>query len=329
MNTLFIGPYRQSDLNGCFSMSLVKHLLKTKNENIFTPRPIYLDDSMTQDCEKTVMEAEQCAEDRYDIILQNLPIESCNSLHGYKNYIVPITNNRKLSIESISNLQKYDKILTDNVFDHSRFSEFFPEKTFLFDYDIDNLETNIKPINLGIYNHMRKLYFIGDYSQNSDLIRTLIASFISLHRYRENLCIVFFLTDNNTKIVDELKQFSNQAYKQLNIGNVIDKNVFVNINLDEKSIAMCHRTGDVFLDLNEDSNNSYHKKNAEKFGNLVVGRENLNFYTNLVRNNNINFDQYLIASQASIETKIATTLDKPETNTENINGNTLEQLLWN
>ena len=71
------------------------------------------------------------------------------------------------------------------------------------------------------------------------------------------------------------------------------------------------------------------KKNAEKFGNLVVGRENLNFYTNLVRNNNINFDQYLIASQASIETKIATTLDKPETNTENINGNTLEQLLWN
>ena len=101
MNTLFIGPYRQSDLNGCFSMSLVKHLLKTKNENIFTPRPIYLDDSMTQDCEKTVMEAEQCAEDRYDIILQNLPIESCNSLHGYKNYIVPITNNRKLSIESI------------------------------------------------------------------------------------------------------------------------------------------------------------------------------------------------------------------------------------
>ena len=233
------------------------------------------------------------------------------------------------TILALSNLQKYDKILTDNVFDHSRFSEFFPEKTFLFDYDIDNLETNIKPINLGIYNHMRKLYFIGDYSQNSDLIRTLIASFISLHRYRENLCIVFFLTDNNTKIVDELKQFSNQAYKQLNIGNVIDKNVFVNINLDEKSIAMCHRTGDVFLDLNEDSNNSYHKKNAEKFGNLVVGRENLNFYTNLVRNNNINFDQYLIASQASIETKIATTLDKPETNTENINGNTLEQLLWN
>lgn len=328
MNTFYIGPYRQKNLNGCLSNSIIEYLVSKKPEKeTLTARPIYLEKNIKpRECANEIVEAERNIADKYDLVIQNATLEALIPIASTRNYFMPITNNRNLSNEELVTLNNCDKILVDNIFDYSRFSNIFgEEKTLIFDYDV-KIQQDVKTINLGLYNHMQKMYFIGDYAKNIELIKSLIVSFILFSRNRENICIFFFLTDQNASAVNELKKFSEYTYQHLNITNAVTRTLFLNANTEEDSINQCHKSCDIFLDLNEESRHSYNRKYAEAYGNYVIGPEKLEFYSNATNNGLINENGFSIPTQISVMRAMENITTKQ--NSE-INKHKLETLIWN
>lgn len=328
MNTFYIGPYRQKNLNGCLSNSIVEYLLSKKPaKETLTVRPIYLEKNIKpRDCTKEIIDAEKDIAENYDLVIQNATIDALIPIYSMRNYFMPITSNANLSNEQLSTLNNCDKILVDNIFDYARFSNVFgEEKTLIFDYDV-KVQKNVKTINLGLYNHMQKMYFIGEYSKNIELIKSLVVSFILFSRNRENICIFFFLTDQNPSAINELKKFSEYTYKHLNITNSITRTLFLNANTEEDSINQCHKSCDIFLDLNEESRHSYNRKYAKAYGNYVIGAESLEFYSNATNNGLINENGFSVPTQISIMRAMENVTTRQ--NTE-INKHKLETLIWN
>jgi len=328
MNTFYIGPYRQKNLTGCLSNSIIEYLAAKKpSSETLTARPIYLEkNAKTRDCGKAIVDAEKTLVDNYDLVIQNSTLEALVPIPNVKNYFMPITSNKNFSNEELVTLHNCDKILADNIFDYSRFSSIFGEqKTVLFDYDV-KIPRDINPINLGLYNHMQKLYFIGDYAKNIELIKSLVVSFVLFSRSRENICIFFFLTDQNTSSINELKKFSEYTYGHLKITNSITRTLFLNANIEEESINQCHKSCDIFLDLNDDCRNSYNRKYAEAYGNYVIGLEDLDFFSIATNNGMINENGFSTPTPISLMKAMENVTKKQ--NAE-ISKNKLETLIWN
>ena len=323
MNFLFIGPYRQSNIQGCSSAAILDHLIN-QNKNI-TARPIYIDEC--QNINK-VYKSELNLYKKYDGIIQNVPLEAAIHIPNIKNYIVPIGDNKNIDKKYLNVLDKAEKILVDNVFDYRQFAEYFPDKTFYFDYSVPDPKIEISRLDTGIYNHMQKMYFIGSYKKNSDLIKTLIMCFVAISRYRENLCFIGFLTDRDNFTIETLKEFSDSVYNSFRMGSIINKTVFLNTDYDINNLNICHKTCDVFIDLNEDCKSSFNRKCAEKFDNEIVNSSNINFYADISRNGEINENQFMVPIQMSMIKEIERALNR-EPIDQTIEKTPIEKLICN
>lgn len=328
-NTIFIGPYRQDNFNGKWSRSLLDHLIRTKETNSVIARPIYLEDSKVEECSTEIIGSELVDENHYDILVQNTFLDGIITVPKLKNYVIPITTNKKISKEQIESLYQCDKILVDNFFQYREYSELFPDKTFLFDYAINSPKvSSVKKIDMGIYNHMQKMYFIGSYAKNQDLIKMLINISVLIHRYRENICMVIFLTDQTNDTTKELKEYSEKIYKELKINNIINKNIFFNMNYNLDNLMMCHSSCDIFLDINEDIGHSFNRKCAEHFDNFILGSEDLEFHLEFSRNELAYDHGHYVPLQTKLIQAIngATSYKKIPQTCEKVS---LENLIWN
>lgn len=328
-NSIFIGPYRQNNINGKWSRSLLEYIIKNKKQNSVTARPIYVEKSKTEECSEEIIIAELLNEDKYDILIQNNYLDGIISIPKLKNYVIPITTNEKIDQQQIESLSQCDKIIVDNLFDYKIFANLFPEKTYLFDYDVENLDlSSDKKIEMGIYNHMQKIYFIGSYESNKNLVETLINVSILINKYRENVCMVFFLTDQENNPVKKLKEYSDNIYKELNINNIVTKNIFLNANFDIDNLMMFHNSCDILLNINEDSHNSFNSQCAKKVNNFVLELQDLEVYLTFNRNDKVYGNGYYAPLESELIRAInkAASYQKEKIVSEKTS---LENLIWN
>jgi hypothetical protein len=254
MNTLFIGPYQQTDYIGNISKCYLDYLLSSsKHQEQLVCRPLYLDNETTSDA---VFNSNNERLTSTKTIIQNVPIEMFVGYTKFSNNIlIPIINHKKeINIKFRDNLQLANKILVNNHTDYNKLIQcnLDPKKISLFSIKakIDNSFVN-KKIDLGIYDLMYKFYFIGEYKSNTDIIQKLITSFVHSFRNKENVCLVLWISSSENDRVQLLK-FYEEVKNKLQIKNGIEPVVFISRPINFSETLLIHASGDTYLAINDD-----------------------------------------------------------------------------
>jgi len=252
MNTLFIGPYQQTDYIGNISKCYLDYLLSSnKHQEQIAYRPLYLNNNSAN-----VFDTKNERLNSTQTIIQNVPIEMFVGYTKFTNNIlIPIINHKKdINIKFRENLQLANKILVNNHIDYNKLIQcnLDPKKISLFSIKakIDNDFLN-KKIDLGIYDSVYKFYFIGEYKPNIDIIQKLITSFLHSFRNKENVCLVLWISSIESDRIQLLK-FYEEVKNKLQIRNSIDPIVFVSRPINFSETILIHASADTYLAINDD-----------------------------------------------------------------------------
>jgi hypothetical protein len=157
------------------------------------------------------------------------------------------------------------------------------------------------------------MYFIGEYSQNKDLILDLVLTFIVVSQIYDNISLILFLHNTSKQDNEDLQSTIHKIYRQLNITNVFSKVVCVPIDNNKKTLLDCHNACDIYLDINDTAASSINSKYAALFGNQVIDSSELVFDSRIIRNNIIDDKLYHAPTQTSLVDAIRRGIQSPQT----------------
>lgn len=307
MNILYIGPYRQKTIIGMTSLVFLKNILANNKSHNITSRPIYINSSHNLNTlDDQILNSEKLRLDHYDMVIQNVGIKDCIKIYSVsKNVIVPILNESVLSTEEIDRLVKFDEILTDSKVSYNRIvnsSSKLKNKTKTYDYDIllDSIPNN--QFNIGILNKTKKIYFIGNYTNNITNIENLCRSFIKNISYNE-YSLILYLLDMTEKLKNELGNSIQQIYSDYQIKYAINRTVIIPIESIINNIFIAHQTGDVFVNLQDDNTNSLNSKLAMALKKSVVSFDIDDYQTKLIQNNKL-YKNCVAVSEDAVDIKL-------------------------
>lgn len=272
MNILYIGPYRQNNVIGWTSASLLQHLLSGKKHNI-TCRPIYLEPgNSTTNISTSIIDAEQIVNDSYDIIIQHSDIDSLIKIHSIKkNIAIPILQDRYIDSSTITNLSTFDQILVDTKSDYQRLQQYqtIKNKVKTYDYDVAISGKSNSTFRIGVLECAKKIYFVGKYSNNIDNIIHICKAFIhniGMHEY----VLLLFLFDLDTSKKNHIESIINKYYMLHDMRHTINRIVIAPIETALNDLFVAHQTGDIFLDLQDDHSNTLNTKIAKSLNKQIV-----------------------------------------------------------
>lgn len=289
-NILFIGPYRQRNLDGIWSRALAHNIINTASTNVRT-RPIFIDyDSSISDLDAVLTAAEeQTVIDSIDTVIQHVPIDMASPIDAVKqNILIPILDPNIIPQYRITDtISRFDKILVDNKADALKIAQNYPilnPITKNIDYTFE-ISSNIKTrFNIGLLNKSTALYMALNYKQNSRLIYDIIVSFIANIEHH-NKILALFMLDISVSEKQELENFINQAYKAMDMPYSINRVVVLPITSDTNNLYTAHATGDIFIDAIDTGSNSINLKIAQSLKKLIIKFDN-NFIFSLTNNSN-------------------------------------------
>jgi hypothetical protein len=307
MHSLFVGPYRQTNTNGLASLSILHHLAsKIQPNHSLACRNLYIDsvnvDRTNNLCSKFDQLENSAAMPQ--TIIQHVPLHSIYVSNRIYNICIPIIDNRGIDIQHITRLATCNKIIADNAYSQEILSKLLPGYQIQhINYDPIVMDCKQK-INLGAYLYTKKLYFIGSYLDNIDLLQDLILSFIVSMSGKENISLLLFLTDTNKKDIDNVNGYISLVYKELSVTNVFPKVVCIDTKFDLAHINNCHKIGDIYLNINDGSKNGLHINYARHHNKQIIDWSNLSFEFTNKRNNIINEQGFSVPLQSSIMSAI-------------------------
>lgn len=252
MNTLFIGPYHQTDYVGSIARCYLDHILSSNtHQKTLVCRPLYLNN---QDTNPLDTNNGKLVENK--TIIQHVPIDMfVGHTKFVNNILIPIIDHKKeINSKFRDSLELATKILVNNSIDYNKLlhCNLNPKKLSIFSIkpkvDINLLN---KKIDLGIYDSLYKYYFIGEYKSNTDILQKLITSFLYSFRDKESVCLVLWLSSTEQERVELLK-FYEDLKKRLKIVRGIDPIVFISRPINFKETILMHSCGDVYLAINDD-----------------------------------------------------------------------------
>lgn len=307
MNILYIGPYRQKTIIGMTSLVFLKNILANNKSHNITSRPIYINSSHNLNTlDDQILNSEKLRLDHYDMVIQNVGIKDCIKIHSVcKNVIVPIINESVLSTEEIDRLVEFDEILTDSKVSYNRIvnsSSKLKNKTKTYDYDILLNSIPNNQFNIGILNKTKKIYFIGNYTNNITNVENLCRSFIKNISYNE-YSLILYLLDMTEKLKNELNNSIQQIYSDYQIKYAINRTVIIPIESITDNIFIAHQTGDVFVNLQDDNTNSLNSKLALALKKSVVSFDINDYQTKLIQNNKL-YKNCIAVSENAVDIKL-------------------------
>lgn len=331
MDSLFIGPYRQNNINGYWSNNLLHRIYENKPSNVkLIARNTYIDSLTISDNSKNplINDLELYREDlNITSIVQHVPVDAIYlSQQVESNICFPILTNKILKQESIDRLNLCTKIIVENQFAYSYLSQLLPRV-----YLIENTFNNnvlAQDIDLGIYSRTIKMYFIGSYSSNRDIIFDLILTFVLFSLRNDNMSLIIYLIDGNNQEIEHIKSFTKNIYDSLKISNIFPKVLPVSIPANISNIINCHKTGNIFLNINDDSRHYFHSSLAKHFGNNTLELIDLEHEYRIMRNDNIADSGFICPTQAGLATMMENIVNDTVTTKQN-ETHRLEDLLWN
>lgn len=267
MNILYLGPYRRNTLEGLKSECVLHSLLLSK-QHVVISRPLYStgSENVKEQIPRILKEAESQTHSTIDCVIQHTsPILSSRIPAINKNIIIPIIDSQIISQESADRLSRFDTVLIDNKIDSYRIFKSFPKlqkQIKHFDYDLHFAPISDGRFNISLLSAMEKIYFIGNYRDNSRLISAIIKSFIQ-NIGHNNVALVLFLLDLEPNEKQLLDQHIIQLHQAYGVQHLINRVVVAPIASNLENIVLAHQTGDVYLEIDNKTSTSINTKIAK------------------------------------------------------------------
>jgi hypothetical protein len=307
MNILYLGPYKQKTVLGLTSQIIVLNLLNSKKVKV-SCIPLFLDfNKITpeENIHKSIIESQNNHFNDYDCVIQHVPIASATPIDAVsKNILLPIISSSDYKID-INALKRFDKILVDNPKDYKKLSEYkqIKNKISVYDYSVSFSSNDESKIDLGIINFYKKLYYVGDYSTNKDNIHKLCNSFAS-HSKRDQHTLLLFLSYLTKPQKDEIESYIHKIHQLCN-KNLPPKINVIGIDTDMGTLSLIHRTGDVFIDLNDDCTNTLNTKISKIYNKSLLTFDINDYEFKYENNGKFYLDGFSVVSEESISDKIS------------------------
>jgi len=292
MNILYLGQYRDSSINGLHSEAILNNLTKLGN---ITSRHI-LSGSCKSYNNKTVF-TESKASEQYDILIQNLPINSlCYTQKIKRNIVIPILESELLSESDIDYLNLFDEVLVDDTFAKQTLDIVLKKPSILYSLKYQDLiQKTDQVISFPSYNQMKKFYTVVDYDHNNEYVFDLISEFISVTLNQENICLVLYLINANSTDVNQIQQHILGIQKICNIDKEnLSKVIAAPISLSYSDLCLAHKAGDVFLDLQDYPKNSLNNYIASTYNNAIFSQTNSNTQFTNIRDGLFSFNGHIV-----------------------------------
>lgn len=304
MNILYIGPYRQKDTVGLTSLNILVNLLQSKHT--VSARPIYLNKNSITVSDDKILEAENKRSEYYDIVIQNVKPDQAIKIDSISsNILIPILNEKILSKNTVDTLNQFDLILTDTKLSYHKLCSYkkLANKVKTYDYQLVSIDIKNNLFDIGLLNLNKKLYFVGNYQTNIENICNICNAFVK-NVCNYNFSLILFIANLNQENKNKLDNIVNGIYNDYNIKYTINKIAIVSIDCSLESIFTAHKTGDIYVDIQDEHTNSMNVKIANLFNSKVIefNAEDNEYYCH--RNDRTHDHGCLSIGYKAIESKI-------------------------
>ena len=282
-NTLYIGPYRQRDLVGLWSQSILLNIYDNPNVNIFS-RPIYLDTKYgagaVSDIVQSIENKRIDKHDTYQTVIHHVPLDYATPIDNIdNNIIIPILDDQELSDIHYQTLLRYKKIYVDNKQDYIKLIQFGNSKlnktTVSINYEKYLSVRNKATFDMGVLRCTKKIYTITNYSQNIRTINQIIRAYIQNIKYAitNNLSLILFVLDIEPSEKVILDRFITECYEASGSQYAINRVVIAPITSDINNIYIAHNTGDIYVSLTDYGSDTLNTKIAQGLKKDIISFE--------------------------------------------------------
>jgi len=307
-NILYIGPYRQRDLNGIWSRALAHNIISGSSNNVQL-RPLFIDSKYAIDAIDNVLSTKEKNQiDKLDTVIQHVPLEQARPINAVQNNIlIPIMSPDLIDQTETQNLSKFSTILIDNKSDAVRLSQAYPflQKNIKnIDYTFSVTASPATSFNIGLFgNSNTKLYMVCNYKLNARVIYDIIVAFIANLKSKDMVLILFTL-DITANEKSELEKFIQDAYKAMGINHTLSRVIIAPISSDLNNICIAHKSANTYIDAIDYGSNSINTKLASSLNNSIL-KINTDYHFNLTNHANyISYNGSLKISSESINSAI-------------------------
>lgn len=271
-NILFVGPYRQRNIDGIWSRALIHNIISDKNHSVQI-RPIFIDNKCAIENTDTILKTyENNRIQNFDTVIQHTTLDSASPIHAIKkNVLIPIVTSNIVS-NSKDHLSKFDSIVIDNKHDSVRLLTAYPFMQKMvknIDYMFTVEQSVNGSFNTGLLETSEKLYTILNYRLNIRTIYDIVVSFIANIKSK-NVALILYTLDITSSEKTELENFIQETYKSMGVLHTISKVMVAPITSDLTNIYIAHKSGDVFIDAVDYGSNSINIKIAAGLNKPII-----------------------------------------------------------
>ena len=286
MNIFYIGPLQQQSFLGQFSSALVKEISSIKENNIYV-YPIYGGNN-------TVNHTDIFETNAYpDINIQHCTITDVHPDLNSKTYFIPIMSSiQSIPSEFHNKIQLIDKILPTNTHDYHTLINAGVDKKKIEQLSLVNCDTPQDEISLPLFANCKKYYTLVE-SENIATLKVIMSNFLQTYTNNDNACLICYCEFDDPKDQSDIINFYKEA-KSYHNANIYTDKIFFMFNKDDKIKQAIHKTGDVFLALNENYFPFLNASIAKSYNNKIITYSDLDLDTN----NNGNVITYTIINKS-------------------------------
>jgi len=303
MNILYIGQYRDISIHGLHSNAILRDLSKVGQ---VTSRHILSQYSSSYD--NSILLSETKSIEQYDILIQNLPIDSlCYTQQIKRNIVIPVLTSELLSENDIDYLNLFDEILVDDIFSKENLDTVLkkPSTNFNLNYQ-DSTKKTDQVLSFPSHNQMKKFYTIVDYNHNNEYVFDLVSEFIPSSLNQENTCLVIYLLNTNRAQVNQIQKHISDMEKLCNIDkDNLTKVVVAPIACSYTDLCIAHKSCDIFLDLQDYPRNSLNNYIASLFNNQIISQTSSNTKFTYLRDGSFSLNGHIVFDKSYLRYTIS------------------------
>lgn len=249
MNILYIGPFQKNNSLGYVSSIILEKLCHLSGHKIYA-HPIYSGYDNRKLSSLPYLRFADLIE-YPDINIQHSTINSLYIDQKSKNYFIPIhPMNLNIPKQYYEKLKCVDKILVHSDFELDKFLNIGIKSENLVKLELPKIESNPTKLSLGIYDSYKKYYFIGDYSNNKNIIEKLIKNFLVVSKHQTDTCLVV-ASECNSQQKQELIKFYEKQKENIMVNNYEDRVLLLVDDVGCDRIQGLHNCADVYLCIND------------------------------------------------------------------------------
>jgi len=280
MNILYVGPYRQDNFYGLYSQAVIQDLGSKHNLKL---RPIFYNSSQIQreTLPNIFPQLENQTLESYDCLIQHVALQDILYTNAFKrNIVIPIIDH-EYDDGLISN-KGVDEFFLDSDCENIPLPE---QKVKKFELNLDFSVDKNQIFDIGPLIATRKLYFVGDYQDNIDIILSTIRSFVYLNNFLDtDISLALFVFNISAQEIQQIKEYIKKVYGVFGYKFIVDKISITPLSMNIQNILSAHNSGNIFLNLNTHACNAINSVIATSLSKEVVDFELNNDISNLYIN---------------------------------------------